>query len=71
MQKARADPEQSTYNEVDLRELTLRTKGVPTKKENVNRSYEKTDGQAEQAKPQTDAKEPKKAEKENAVNEKT
>ena len=52
---------------VDLREPTLRTKGVPAKKENVNSSYEKTDGQAEQAKPQTDAKEPKRRRKKKAA----
>ena len=52
---------------VDLREPTLRTKGVPAKKENVNSSYEKTDGQAGQAKPQTDAKEPKRRRKKKAA----
>ena len=53
---------------VDLREPALRTKGVPAKKENVNSSYEKTDGQAQQqAKPQTDAKEPKRRRKKKAA----
>jgi hypothetical protein len=54
-------------SKVDLREPTLRTKGIPAKKENVNSSYEKTDGQAEQAKPQTDAKEPKRRRKKKAT----
>jgi hypothetical protein len=48
---------------VDLTEPSLRTKGVPPKKENVNSSYDKTNGQAEQAKPQTDAKKSKRRKK--------
>jgi hypothetical protein len=54
-------------SKVDLKEPGLRTKGLPVKKENVNSSYEKTDGQAEQAKPQTDAKEQKRRRKKKAA----
>lgn len=41
---------------VDLKEPRLRTKGIPPKKENVNSSYDKTDGQAEPAKAKADKK---------------
>jgi hypothetical protein len=54
-------------SKVDLKEPALRTKGLPAKKENVNSSYEKIDGQAEQAKPQTDAKEQKRRRKKKAA----
>ncbi len=54
-------------SKVDLKEPSLRNKGIPAKKENVNSSYEKTDGQAEQAKPQTDAKEQKRRRKKKAA----
>ena len=52
---------------VDLKEPALRTKGIHAKKENVNSSYEKTNGQADQAKPQTDAKQQKRRRKKKAA----
>lgn len=54
---------------VNLKEPGLRTKGIPAKKENMNSSYEKTDGQAKQAKPQTDTKESRRRKKKAENNE--